>query len=588
MAAASSMTIQLLEDAIAALIQRCPDMRTLRQIHAHCLKFPISSSLFAISKVLAFSALSPSGDIAYARRLFAQIPNPNLFCWNTLIRGCSLLPHPSAEPISIYKQMLRAGTPRPNTFTLAFLLKACSLLSAFLEGLQLHCHAFKYGLHASPFVQTALLNLYTKCENIPSARAVFDEIPQRNLFSWSAMIGGYARVGLVNQALQLFREMQEAGVVPDEVTMASVISACAKAGALDLGRWLHVFIDRKGIVLDLELSTALIDMYAKCGEIHKAREVFDGMPVRDTMAWSSMIVGLAIHGHVRDALQLFSAMMDSKVAPNHVTFVGVLSACAHSGLVSDGRRYWSTMRHMGIEPLMEHYGCMVDLLCRAGHVEEAFSFVKDMPIVPNSVIWRTLLAGCKNTRTSDEVVETAAEKLLEMGPLNAENYVLLSNLYATRCEWDKVSQMRRKMKELGAKVVPGCSSTEIDGFVHEFTVADDTHPEIQMIREALRDITERVRRAGHEPSTSSVLHDVVEEEKESALCEHSERLAIAYSLLKTKSPAVIKVVKNLRVCLDCHEVTKIISKVYDREIIVRDRVRFHRFVNGTCSCNDFW
>ncbi|URD84801.1 PPR repeat [Musa troglodytarum] len=381
--------------------------------------------------------------------------------------------------------------------------------------------------------------------------------------------------------------MQEVGIAPDEVTMVGVISACAKAGALDLGRWVHAFIDRKGIELDLEISTALIDMYAKCGAIEKAREVFDGMDVRDTMAWGSMIVGLAIHGHVKDALELFSAMLDSQVKPNHVTFIGVLSACAHSGLVSDGRRYWSTMRELGVAPLMEHYGCMVDLLCRAGRLEEAYTFVNDMPIVPNSVIWRTLLVGCKNSRTSDEA-ETAAEQLLQLEPLNAENYVLLANLYASRCQWDKVSRMRKKMKDHGVKVVAGCSSTEIDGFVHEFTVGDDTHPEIEEIREMLRDIAERVRRAGHEPWTSAVLHDVVEEEKESALCEHSERLAIAYGMLKTAAPVVVRVVKNLRACGDCHEVTKIISKIYGREIIVRDRVRFHRFVNGSCSCSDFW
>ncbi|CAL9130650.1 unnamed protein product [Musa acuminata var. zebrina] len=578
---------QILEDPINSLIQRCPDMRTLRQIHAHFLKSPLGSSAYALSKILAFSALSASGDIAYARRMFAQIPNPNVFSWNSIIRGCSLVPEQSKEPISLYKRMLRSGFADPNSFTIAFVLKACSIVSAFSEGLQVHCHVLRYGLFSSPFVQTGLLNFYAKCEKIACARCVFDEISDKNLVAWSAMIGGYARIGLVNEALVLFREMQEVGIAPDEVTMVSVISACAKAGALDLGRWVHAFIDRKGIELDLELSTALIDMYAKCGAIDKAREVFDGMDVRDTMAWSSMIVGLAIHGHVKDALELFSAMMDSQVKPNHVTFIGVLSACAHSGLVSDGRRYWSTMQELGVAPLMEHYGCMVDLLCRAGRLEEAYTFVNGMPIMPNSVIWRTLLVGCKNSRTFDEA-ETAAEQLLQLEPLNAENYVLLSNLYASRCQWDKVSCMRKKMKDHGVKVVPGCSSTEIDGFVHEFTVGDDTHPEIREIREMLRDIAERVRRAGHEPWTSAVLHDVVEEEKESALCEHSERLAIAYGMLKTEAPVVVRVVKNLRVCGDCHEVTKIISKIYDREIIVRDRVRFHRFVNGSCSCSDFW
>ncbi|XP_073009102.1 pentatricopeptide repeat-containing protein At2g02980, chloroplastic-like [Typha latifolia] len=577
----------LLEERIASVIQRCPDMRTLRQIHAHFLKYPLPTSFFALSKVLAFSALAPSGDIDYARRIFAEMPHPNVFSWNSMIRGCSQVQNPCREPIFLYKQMVRGGFADPNSYTIAFVLKACSVVSAFFEGCQIHCHALRYGLDASPFVQTGLLHFYAKCEKIAPARLVFDEISDKNLIAWSAMISGYARIGLVNEGLDLFRAMQEAGVMPDEVTMVSVISACAKAGALDLGRWVHAFIDRKRITVDLELSTALIDMYAKCGSVERAMKVFDEMKTRDTKAWSSMIVGMAIHGLVKEALQLFSRMLELKVKPNHVTFIGVLSACAHGGLVDDGRQFWSTMQELGLEPLMEHYGCMVDLLCRSGLLDEAYSFVASMPILPNSIIWRTLLVACKNSRHLDKV-EAVAERLLELEPLNAENYVLLSNLYASSSQWDKVSYMRKKMKDHGCKVVPGCSSIEIDGFLHKFVVSDDLHPEIKNIREVLRDVAERVRLAGHKPRTSAVLHDVGEEEKEGALCEHSERLAIAYGLLKTKAPHVIRVVKNLRFCGDCHEVMKIISEAYDREIIVRDRIRFHRFAKGTCSCKDFW
>lgn len=273
--------------------------------------------------------------------------------------------------------------------------------------------------------------------------------------------------------------------------------------------------------------------------------------------------------------------------PNHVTFIGVLSACAHSGLVDDGRRFWSVMHELGIDPMIEHYGCMVDLLCRTGHLDEAFVFVNDMPISPNSIIWRTLLMGCKIRGSSDKI-EIAAERLLELEPHNPENYVMLSNLYASIAQWEKVSYMRKKMKDSGAKIVPGCSCIELDGIVHRFVVGDESHPDIKEIRKVLIDVSERVHRAGHVPWTRGVLHDVAEEEKEIALCEHSERLAIAYGLLKTKSPTVIRVVKNLRACDDCHEITKIVSRVFDREIIVRDRVRFHRFVQGSCSCNDFW
>ncbi|RZC75977.1 hypothetical protein C5167_000179 [Papaver somniferum] len=259
------------------------------------------------------------------------------------------------------------------------------------------------------------------------------------------------------------------------------------------------------------------------------------MPVKDTKAWISMIVALAIHGLAEEALEVFRRMMEANVKPNHVSFIRVLSACAHSGLVLEGQRYWSSMLECGIEPIMEHYG-----------------------------------------------------RLLELELLNPENYMLLSNLYAATSQWGKVSLVRKKMKENGIRAIPGCSSIEIDGFVHEVVVSDRSHPDANEIRLVLRDMADRVRSVGHDPWTSAVLHNVDDEEKQSSLCEHSERLAIAYGLLKAKSPTVIRVVKNLRVCVDCHEVTKIISKVYMREIIVRDRVGFHRFLDGACSCKDYW
>ncbi|KAG0466313.1 hypothetical protein HPP92_017893 [Vanilla planifolia] len=349
-----SSSIQHLEEKIAFLIRKCPDMRALRQIHGHLLRnpfiCPFPSLTFALSKVLGFCALSSSGDISYAGRLFDVIPQPNVFSWNSMIRGYSQAQNQSMAPIKLYKRMLCSGCAIPNSYTIAFVLKACSNGSAYAEGRQVHSHAYRYGLDSSSFVQTGLMNFYAKCEEIASARAVFDGIHGKNLVAWSAMISGYARIGMANESLGLFREMQEVGLSPDEVTMVSVISACAKAGALGLGRWIHSFVKRKGITADLVLSTALIDMYSKCGLIKKAKEVFDEMVDMDTMAWSTMIVGFATHGLVEDALNLFSRMIESKVKPNQVTFLGVLSACAHSGLVSHGRRFWSAMQDSGIPP----------------------------------------------------------------------------------------------------------------------------------------------------------------------------------------------------------------------------------------------
>ncbi|VAH81020.1 unnamed protein product [Triticum turgidum subsp. durum] len=314
---AATLPRHLLEAHVVWLVRQCRSLRALRGAHARLLRLrlPRLTHAFALSKLLASCAASaPTAAAAsYARSLFDQIPEPTAFCYNSLIRALATPSNPTADAFLLYRRMLRAGSPSPNSFTVAFALKACATVPALGEGRQLHSQAFRQGLEPSPYVQTGLLNLYARCEEVALAKSVFDGMAEdRNLVAWSSMIGGYSRVGMVNEALDLFRDMQAAGVNPDEVTMVSVISACAKAGALDLGRSVHAFIDRKGITVDLELSTALIDMYAKCGLIERARLVFDAMVERDTKAWSAMIVGLAMHGLAEDALAIFSRMLQLK------------------------------------------------------------------------------------------------------------------------------------------------------------------------------------------------------------------------------------------------------------------------------------
>ncbi|KAI3678064.1 hypothetical protein L6452_37343 [Arctium lappa] len=560
-------------------------MRVLQQIHSYILTrpLPFSTLCFSLSKIIGFCALSPVGNILYAQTLLFQTPNPNIFSWNSVIRGFSQ----STQSISIFRSLIRKGYPNPNTFTLAFVLKACMILPAFHEGQQVHSYVIRHGFSSSSFLQSSLLSFYAKCEEIMFARKVFDEIPERNMIAWSTMISGYAKLDMFSEALDSFVNMQKAGVIPDEVTMASVISACAGLGALDVGRWAHAYVKKRRIVKDTKLSTSLINMYAKCGCIEKAREVFDEMPAKDSRAWSSMIMGFAIHGHADDVFSLFANMEESQVKPNQVAFLGVLVACVHGQLVSEGRRRWTSMLEFGIEPSVEHYSCMVDLFCRANLFEEAYTFIRNMPIDPDPVIWRTFLVACK--RNKDMVRgEVAGQQLVESEPSNSENYALLSSFYAACSEWSKMGHIRKQMRDKGMRTVPGCSSIEVDGFINEFVLGDWSHPESNEIREVLSDILRRVNSLGYRPVVSGVLHDVEDEVKKEALCEHSERLAIAYGIIKTKAPAVIRVVKNLRVCDDCHEVTKIISRVYEREIVVRDRVRFHRFVDGACSCKDIW
>ncbi|CAI9259560.1 unnamed protein product [Lactuca saligna] len=565
-------------------------MRVLHQIHSYILTraLPFSTLCFSLSKILSFCAISPVGNILYAEKLLFQIPNPNIFSWNSVIRGFSQS-HISAttQSVSIFNRLIRRGHPNPNTYTLVFVLKACSILPAIQEGQQVHARVIRSGFSTNSFLQSSLINFYAKCEDIKCARKVFDEIPDRNMIAWSTMIGGYAKLDMFNEALAVFGDMQKAGVVPDELTMASVVSACAGLGALDTGRWVHAYIKKQRILIDIKLNTALINMYAKCGCIEKAREVFDEMPTRDSRTWSSMIVGYAVHGHADDALRVFADMEKSQVKPNNVAFLGVLLACGHGQLVYEGQKHWDILLESGIQPSMEHYSCMVDLFCRANLFQEAYTFIKNMPIDPDPVILRTFLVACKKNKNIEKG-ESTGQQLLKLEPSNPENYALLSSFYATCSSWSKMGNVRKQMRDKGLKTTPGCSSIEVEGTLHEFVLGDWSHPEREEIMEVLSDVLKRVKAFGHKVDVSEVCHDVGDEVKVEALCEHSERLAIAYGILKTKAPVVIRVVKNLRVCGDCHEVTKIISKIYEREIVVRDRVRFHRFVGGTCSCKDIW
>lgn len=452
----------------------------------------------------------------------------------------------------------------------------------------IHSQVLKICLDYEPHLINSLIKVYVTCGCIDDARKLFDEMPERDVVSWSIMVSGYAQNGRASEALVLFREMQALNVKADEFTLASVAGACGDMGALDLGKWVHSFVDREGVDLDVVLGTSLVDMYSKCGSLDDAIRVFEGMPKRDVMAWSTMIGGYAIHGLGKKALEIFDTMKRAKVMPNSVTFTSVLCACSHSGLVDEGIHYFNSMHsEYGIVPQIEHYGCMVDLFCRAGLVLRAQEFIQKMPTEPNAVLWRTLLGACKS-HGYKELGECISREILELEPHSGENYVLVSNVYASLGRWSRVSKVRSLMKYKKAKKEHGWSSIEVSFVVHQFVMGDESHPEREEIYRLLDEMARKLKQEGHVATTVDVLHDIDEEEKEYALDLHSERLAIAYGLLRLSKDSPIRIVKNLRVCRDCHSVIKLISSVYRRDIIVRDRVRFHHFKEGECSCNDYW
>ncbi|KAK7854921.1 pentatricopeptide repeat-containing protein At4g21065 [Quercus suber] len=576
------------QGTLVAAIKRCATVRDLETIQAYMIRTNFTQDSFLLSKLIESYAITlPIRQIAHAHKLFSWTHQPNLFMWNTIIRGYSINDSSSLKAIALYKDMHLSGISS-NSFTFGFVLKACCNLPRLEEGKMVHSQVLKMGLDYETHVVNGLIKLYTTCGRVDEARDLFDEMSERDLVSWSTMVSGYVQNGCSNEAFVLFKQMQAQNVIADEFTLASVAGACGDMGALDLGKWVHSYIDKEGIDIDIVLGTSLVDMYSKCGSLDNAIRVFEGMSKRDVMAWSTMIGGCAIHGFGEKALKVFHAMKSANVRPNSVTFTCVLCACSHSGLVKEGCQHFNSMSlDYGITPEIEHYGCMVDLFCRAGLVLRAHKFIQKMPIKPNAVLWRTLLGACK-THGYKELSESITREVLELEPRSAENYVLVSNVYASQGRWSSVSKVRSQMKHKKAKKQHGWSSIEMGFAVHQFVMGDELHPEIRQIYQMLDQMAKKLKQEGHVATTIDVLHDIDDEEKEHALGFHSERLAIAYGLLRLSKDSPIRIVKNLRVCTDCHSVMKLISSVYKRDIIVRDRIRFHHFREGKCSCNDYW
>ncbi|XP_042498279.1 pentatricopeptide repeat-containing protein At1g59720, chloroplastic/mitochondrial [Macadamia integrifolia] len=577
-------------------VKDCTSMSQLKQTHARTLRMASGhhpdDTLFLCSRILHFSAFN---DLDYSSRLFDQIENPNSFIWNTLMRGYAWSVDFKVQALVLYRRMLVDGRVTPDKHTFPFVLKACAFLFAMSEGEQIHAHILKLGLDSDTYVNNSLIHFYATCGWLALARKVFERMSERSLVSWNVMIDGYAQSGDSVTALQLFIEVQKL-FQPDGFTLQSVICACAGLGALSLGMWVHAYALKKckaEVINDVLMNNSLLDMYCKCGSLHMARQIFGTMPKRDVTSWNSMILGFATHGQVEEALEAFSCMCeaDDKCLPNSITFVGVLSACNHGGLVNEGLRYFDLMiSECKIEAQLEHYGCIIDLLARAGLLEEALNLVSNMPMKPDVVIWRSLLDACCKKNATIELSEEVAKQVLESeGGICSGVYVLLSRVYAIANRWDEVGLIRKLMSDNGITKEPGCSSVHVDGEVHQFLAGDTSHSQTKEIYQVLDVIEQRLESVGYVPDLSqAAMVDEIEDGKQHSLRLHSERLAIAFGLLKSTPGVPILIFKNLRVCNDCHRVTKLISREFKVEIVVRDRVRFHHFKDGSCSCMDYW
>lgn len=538
-----------LQQHIFALLQTCNTITTLKQIHSQIIVNGFTCKNYLLVKLLSFYIAS--GNILNAYKVFERIQNPSTTVWNQMIRGHSQSEAPH-KLVELYNRML-GSEAEPNGFTYSIVIGGCARSRLLREGEQVHGRVVANGHCANVFVGTNLVNLYmggpgddglrkarqvfdemvdrnvaswnsllagyVRCRDVHGAWRIFYEMPGRNVVSWTTMIAGCAQNGRCKQALQLFHEMRRTGVILDQVALVATLSACAELGDLKLGRWIHSYIDDNlhsgNQPLLVSLNNSLIHMYASCGVIDKAYEVFMRMQQRSTISWTSMITGFAKQGYAEEALCVFQRMQTLGTAegrPDGVTFIGVLCACSHAGLVDQGRQFFKCMNTTwGIAQRIEHYGCMVDLLSRAGFLDEAHTLVESMPMKPNDAVWGALLGGCM-IHKNDKLASHVAQRLLlelEPHPDQVVGYlVLLSNVYATAKRWQDVASVRHKMVEMGVRKPAGQSWVQINGDVHEFVAGDRTHKHAPSIYEMLSQITRQAKLECHKLEISEFLPNV--------------------------------------------------------------------------------
>lgn len=578
--------VELDSTTLATVLPAAAELQELEVgmgIQCLALKVGFERDVFVITGLV--SLYSKCGDIDKARWLFGQIGQPDLISYNAIISGYTCNGETESS-VMLFGELLASGQ-KVNSSTLVGLIP---VFSPFRHLQLTHCiHGFcvKSGVVSHASVSTALTTVYSRVNEIELARRLFDETPEKSLASWNAMISGYTKNGLTEMAISLFRDMM-LEFHPNPVTVTSILSACAQLGALSLGKWVHGLIKSANLESNIYVSTALIDMYAKCGSIVEAQRLFDLVKDKNVVTWNAMIFGYGLHGHGNEALKLFNEMLHSGVSPTGVTFLSILYACSHAGLVRKGNDIFHSMVHdYGVRPLPEHYACMVDILGRAGQLNEALKFIEKMPVEPGPAIWGTLLGACMIHKDTN-LARVASERLFELEPENVGYHVLLSNIYSADRSFLKAASVRQVVKKRKLTKTPGCTLIEVGETAHVFTSGDRSHPQATAIYKMLEKLTGKMREAGYQSQTVTALHDVEEEEKELMVNVHSEKLAIAFGLIVTEPGTEIRIIKNLRVCLDCHNATKFISKVTERIIVVRDANRFHHFKDGICSCGDYW
>ncbi|KAJ0965271.1 hypothetical protein J5N97_026409 [Dioscorea zingiberensis] len=552
-------------DLYSDLIRQCTNLKKLKEgkaVHEHFMNSRFNGDLFFLNSVV--NMYCKCGSLEDARKVFDEMFVTDVVTWTALMTGYAQNEQPM-EALQLFPRMLGLGV-QPNQFTFASLFKAAGAATGDEIGKQVHAVCVKYGCGLDVYVGSSLLDMYARREKMAEACLVFERLKSKNEVSWNALIAGYARKEDGENAMRKFREMQRSGFKATRFTYSSVFSACAGIGALEQGRWVHAHMVKAGQKLISFIGNTLLDMYAKSGSIQDARKVFDRLDKRDIVSWNSILKAFAQHGLGKETISRFEEMRSLGIQPNHITFLCVLTACSHGGLLTEGQHYLKMMRKYKLEPEIEHYVTVVDLLGRAGLLDQAQKFIDEMPIEPNAAVWGALLGACRMHKNA-ELGKFAAERVFELDPYDSGPHVLLSNIYASTGRWTEAARVRKMMKESGVKKEPACSWVEMENSVHMFVANDESHPQIKEILKFWEDINVKIKEVGYVPDKNHVLLFVDEQEREVKLQFHSEKIALAFALLNLPPGATIRIMKNIRVCGDCHSAIKLVSKVMEREII---------------------
>ncbi|MCD9643125.1 hypothetical protein HAX54_030278 [Datura stramonium] len=558
-----------------------------RCIHARAITTGAAKANRAVLNNL-ITLYSKSDLRSHAVQVFRSIPSPNVVSFTALTSAFS------NSPLSLHHFIAMLRHPSrilPNGHTLTSLLKTCASLPAFSFGVQLHSVAFKLGFASEPFTASALVSLYFKNWLSDDAKKVFDEMSVRDEVCFSSMIVGFAQNSKPIDALSCFVEMRRSGVGSTMVSVSGALRAASDMAMFEQCRIIHGHAMATGLNLNVVVGSALIDGYGKCGIVGNARGVFDELEMElNIVGWNAMMAGHAQQGEHNNVMELFDLMEGRGMVPDEYSFLAILTAFYNAGLVEETEMWFKRMtEEYSLEPCLEHYTCLVGVLGKAARIEEAEKVASTMPFKPDAALWRVLLSKCAYHANMD-IAWRMSDKLLEINPMDDSAYVILANAYASAGRQEEVREVWKRMKDKKVRKEGGKSWIEAQGEVHVFLAGDRRHERTDEIYAKLEELMEEIEKLGYVPVWTEMLHEVEENEKKKALWYHSEKLALAFGLLNGAAPPgkALRIVKNLRICRDCHEAFKYISRLVEREIIVRDVNRYHRFLNGICNCGDQW